>query len=172
MLRSLCHPRANHTAPRLRAPGRHSATAEIAKSQPNPRQPHKERGDPARIAPFRKLAGLAMSDHRLARCVQIRCMHHDHLCLDFERQARWLAYSASPTSLSTSRRDATPSGSLLTTRVNLCWLTGEALTDPSQALSSYAFACKGVCVPSAYIGRPTLAVRTKPHRRFVFSKST
>lgn len=79
-----------------------------------------------------------------------------------------------PRQLSLTRFGAmrSPSGSLLTTRVNLCWLTGEALTGPSQRLSSYVFAFDGVHVPSAHIGRPTLAARTKPHRRFVFSKST
>jgi hypothetical protein len=34
----------------------------------------------------------------------------DRLCLDFEREARWEAYSASPTLRDTFRRDAFPVG--------------------------------------------------------------
>ena len=47
---------------------------------------------------------------RLAVCAHIRCVHHDRLCLDFEREARWWAYSASPALRDTFRRDAFPVG--------------------------------------------------------------
>ena len=47
---------------------------------------------------------------RLAVCAHIRCVHDDRLCLDFEREARWWAYSASPALRDTFRRDAFPVG--------------------------------------------------------------
>ena len=47
---------------------------------------------------------------RLAVCALVRCVHHDRLCLDFEREARWEAYSASPALRDTFRRDAFPVG--------------------------------------------------------------
>ena len=47
---------------------------------------------------------------RLAVCAPIRCVHHDRLCPDFEREARWWAYSASPALRDTFRRDAFPVG--------------------------------------------------------------
>jgi len=69
-----------------------------------------------------------------------------------------------------SARCISPSGSLLTTRVNMFLLTGEALTDASQALSSYSSAFDRFEVPSACVGRPTLVLRTEPQRQFGFSK--
>jgi len=47
---------------------------------------------------------------RLAVWMRIRRIHHDRLCLDFEREARWWAYSASPALHDTFRRDAFPVG--------------------------------------------------------------
>jgi hypothetical protein len=46
----------------------------------------------------------------MAVCARIRCVHHDRLRLDFEREARWEAYSASPALRDTLRRDAFPVG--------------------------------------------------------------
>jgi hypothetical protein len=69
-----------------------------------------------------------------------------------------------------SARCISPSGSLLTTRVNMFLLTGEALTDASQALSSYSSAFDRFEVPSACVGRPTLVLRTESQRQFGFSK--
>ncbi|MBW2191547.1 MAG: tyrosine-type recombinase/integrase [Deltaproteobacteria bacterium] len=47
---------------------------------------------------------------RLAVWMRIRRIHHDRLCLDFEHEARWWAYSASPALRDTFRRDAFPVG--------------------------------------------------------------
>jgi hypothetical protein len=77
-----------------------------------------------------------------------------------------------PHRLWSTRRGAmhSPSGSLLTTRVNMFLLTGEALTITSQTLSSYSSAFDRFEGPSTCVGRPTLVVRTESQRRFGFSK--
>jgi len=77
-----------------------------------------------------------------------------------------------PRQLWSTRRGAmhSPSGSLLTTRVNMFLLTGEALTVTSQTLSSYSSTFDRFKVPLTRVGHPTLVVRTEPQRRFGFSK--
>jgi hypothetical protein len=72
--------------------------------------PHKKRGDPARIAPFGSSLALRRVPSSFGYVHALRRLHHDRLCLDFEREARWWAYSASPALRDTFRRDAFPVG--------------------------------------------------------------
>jgi len=83
----------------------------------NHRKPHPNRRNPIRKGTIRHGSPLLEVRlpcdelaRRLAVCMRVRCVHHDRLCLDFEREARWWAYSASPALRDTFRRDAFPVG--------------------------------------------------------------